>query len=75
MPAKKPSKQPAKKPAKVGLPTQLAAIQARYRRAMLDVHRRPEHEHAALIRAAIRTMLAEKAALGIRDGEEAASPE
>ena len=59
-----------KAPAKVGLATQLAAIQARYRRAMLDVGDHPDHEQGDRIRAVLKTLLAEKVALGVKDGEE-----
>jgi len=62
----------AKPPAKVGLPTRLAAIQDRYRRALLEAQGRPYGEQGDQIRAALATLLAEKAALGIQDGDEAA---
>ena len=62
----------AKPPAKVGLPTRLAAIQDRYRRALIEAQDRPHEEQGDRIRAALATLLAEKAALGIRDGDEAA---
>ena len=63
----------AKPPAKVGLPTRLAAIQDRYRRALLDAQDRPYGDKGERIRAALATLLADKAALGVRDGDEAAS--
>lgn len=62
----------AKPPPRVGLPTRLAAIQDRYRRALMAASDRPRGEQAACIRAALAALLAEKAALGVRDGEEAA---
>ncbi|MGU3667569.1 hypothetical protein ACLBX9_25575 [Methylobacterium sp. A49B] len=58
--------------ARVGLPTRLAAIQDRYRRALTEALDRPHGEQGDLTRAALATLLAEKAALGVRDGEEAA---
>ncbi|WP_331294298.1 MULTISPECIES: hypothetical protein [Methylobacterium] len=81
-----PGKTPAKKkplkaevaekaPRKVGLPTQLAAIQTRYRNALLDAADLPRAEQGDRIRSALATLLAEKAALGVRDGEEAAEVE
>ena len=59
------------KPGKIGLATQLAAIQARYRTEMLAAYDHPADVWSARIRAALATLLAEKAALGIKDGEEA----
>jgi len=80
MPEKKPPRKapakpkPAEKaPAKVGMATQLAAIQDRYRRAMIAASDQPYREQGDQIRAALATLLAEKAALGVEDGEEAAS--
>jgi hypothetical protein len=58
--------------ARVGLPTRLAAIQDRYRRTLTEALDRPHGEQGDLIRAALATLLTEKAALGVRDGEEAA---
>ena len=63
----------AKPPAKVGLPTRLAAIQDRYRRALLEAQDRPYGDQGDRIRAALATLLAEKAALGVRDGDEGAT--
>jgi hypothetical protein len=75
-PTAKPKPAPAKAPRKIGLPTQLAAIQARYRNALVDVADHPRAEHGDRIRAALAALLAEKAALGVRDGEEdAGAPE
>jgi hypothetical protein len=75
-----PGKTPAKKkplkvvvekaPRRIGLPTQLAAIQMRYRNALLDAADQPRALQGGLIRSALATLLAEKAALGVRDGEE-----
>ncbi|MBE7247544.1 MAG: hypothetical protein INR63_21590 [Actinomycetospora chiangmaiensis] len=58
--------------ARIGLPTRLAAIQDRYRRALTEALDRPHGEQGDLIRAALAALLAEKAALGVRDGEETA---
>ncbi|MCJ2140262.1 hypothetical protein [Methylobacterium sp. E-066] len=66
------SKLVAKAPAKVGMATQLAAVQDRYRRAMMAALDQPYREQGDQIRAALATLLAEKAALGVKDGEEAA---
>ncbi|WCS23652.1 hypothetical protein LOK46_21140 [Methylobacterium sp. NMS14P] len=81
-----PGKTPAKKkplkvvvdekpPRKVGLPTQLAAIQTRYRSALLEAADLPYAEQGDRIRSALATLLAEKAALGVTDGEDAAEGE
>jgi hypothetical protein len=81
-----PGKTPAKKkpvkakvvdraPRKVGLPTQLAAIQTRYRDALLDAADLPYAKQGDRIRSALATLLAEKAALGVKDGEELAEVE
>jgi hypothetical protein len=59
-----------KAPRKVGLPTQLAAIQTKYRNALLDAADQPFAAQGDLIRSALATLLAEKAALGVKDGEE-----
>lgn len=61
----------AKPPPRVGLPTQLAAIQDRYRRAMREAFERPRAEQGDHIRAALATLLAERAALGMNDDEAA----
>ncbi|MHC2108050.1 hypothetical protein [Methylobacterium sp.] len=61
-----------KPPAKVGMATQLAAIQDRYRRAMTAALDHPHREQGNLIRIALAALLAEKAALGVADGEETA---
>lgn len=75
-PAKKTSSAPVpvvrKPPARVGMPTRLAAIQERYRRALMAALDRPPGEQGVQIRAVLAALLAEKAALGVRDGEEAA---
>lgn len=60
---------------KVGLATQLAAIQMRYRNALLDAGDLPFVEQGDRIREALATLLAEKAALGVKDGEEAVASE
>jgi hypothetical protein len=74
-PAKKTPSRPVsvakKPPARVGLPTRLAAIQERYRRALMEALDRPPGEQSGHIRAALAALLSEKAALGVRDGEEA----
>ena len=62
----------AKPLARVGLPTRLAAIQDRYRRALIEAQDHPAGEQGDRIRAALATLLAEKAALGVQDGDEAA---
>ncbi|ONF47083.1 hypothetical protein RSM1_21200 [Methylobacterium radiotolerans] len=74
---KKPVKAKAaeKAPRKVGLPTQLAAIQTRYRDSLLDIAELPYAEQGDRIRSALATLLAEKAALGVKDGEELAEVE
>ncbi|TXN42962.1 hypothetical protein FV233_20470 [Methylobacterium sp. WL7] len=59
-------------PAKVGMATQLAAIQDRYRRAMTAALDHPHREQGDLIRIALAALLAEKAALGVADGQEMA---
>lgn len=59
-------------PAKVGMATQLAAIQDRYRRAMTAALDHPHREQGDLIRIALAALLAEKAALGVADGQETA---
>ncbi|WCS27762.1 hypothetical protein LOK46_13360 [Methylobacterium sp. NMS14P] len=64
-----------KSPRKLGLPTQLAAIQTRYRDALLDAAELPYTEQGDRIRSALATLLAEKAALGVKDGEELAEVE
>ncbi|MCJ2125853.1 hypothetical protein [Methylobacterium sp. J-077] len=61
-----------KAPAKVGMATQLAAVQDRYRRAMVAALDQPYREQGDQIRAALAMLLGEKAALGVEDGEEAA---
>ena len=62
-----------KVPAKFGMATQLAAVQDRYRRALIAASDLPYREQGDQIRAALATLLAEKAALGVEDGGEAAS--
>ena len=71
-PKKKPLKAVAaeKAPRKIGVPTQLAAIQARYRAALLDAAGLPYDQQGEHIRRALATLLAEKAALGVKDGQE-----
>ena len=74
-PKKKPAAKPKpveKAPAKVGKATQLAAIQDRYRRALITALDHPHRAQGDRIRAALAALLAEKAALGVKDGEEAA---
>jgi hypothetical protein len=79
MPEKKPPKKKppakakpaAKAPAKVGKATQLAVIQDRYRRALIAALDHPHRAQGDLIRTALAALLAEKAALGVTDGEEA----
>ena len=82
MPAKTPAKKKPptavvddKPPRRVGLPTQLAVIQTRYRDALLDAAGLPYAEQGDRIRSALATLLAEKAALGVTDGEDAAEGE
>jgi hypothetical protein len=59
-----------KAPRKAGVPTQLAAIQTKYRNALLDAADQPFAVQGDPIRSALATLLAEKAALGVKDGEE-----
>lgn len=83
MPDKKPAKKKAaakpkveqKTAPKVGLVTQLSAIQTQYRNALLDAGNLPFVEQGDRIREALATLLAEKAALGVKDGEEAVASE
>lgn len=64
---------PIQKPVpKIGLPTQLATIQNRYRDALTRAGDLPYAQHGDCIRQALATLLAEKAALGVGDGDEAA---
>lgn len=53
-----------------GKQTRLNQIQARYRRAIMDVYNHPEETRADRIREALATLRREKAAVGGEKGED-----